>query len=221
MAISGLILIGCGGKDAPKPPESALLVFPLINSECTTGISISSTTSQVEFQWQAADHVETYELRASNLITNVTQTISTESLSAILPLEKGAPYSWSITSRNSNVSETATSEIWRFYNAGFETTYAPFSAEIIAPNPGTSVLKDINNEVLLDWSGADVDNDIDGYEVYFSNVSPPSSLIASPSFGSTEVKVSVISNTVYYWQVITRDREGNTSNSGIFEFKAL
>lgn len=216
-----LFLFGCGGKDAPKPPESSMLVFPLKDSECTTGVSLSSTTSEVEFQWQTSDFTESYQIRVTNLVTNVSQNMSTSATSIKLLLEKGAPYSWFITSQNTNVTETATSEIWRFYNAGFQTTYAPFPAEIIAPKSGASVLRSANNEVELNWSGADVDNDIISYEVYFSVNNPPETLIFSPFANDTDLNVTVTADTVYYWSVKTLDSEGNTSDSGVYQFKSL
>lgn len=214
------ILLGCKGDDGPKPPESALLEFPLQNSECTAGVDIQGTnTSRLEFRWQTSPNTETYEVRVTNLNTNIAQTISMESLSASLVLEKGAPFSWVVVSRNSKVRETATSETWQFYNAGSRTTYAPFPAQIITPKSGAAVFKDIGNEVVLNWSGADVDNDIEGYEVYFSSTTPPETLVASPAAGSSDFRVSVTSNTVYYWRILTRDSEGNTSDTGIFQFK--
>ncbi|WP_430965487.1 hypothetical protein [Spongiimicrobium sp. 2-473A-2-J] len=216
----GLVLLGCGGgDDAPKLPQAAVLEFPLQNSECTTGVSLDETTSQVEFRWQAGANAEGYELRATNLNTNVLQTISTLSLSAQLPLEKGAPYSWLVISKQSNTSATATSSTWQFYNAGSQTTYAPFRADIIAPQSGASILRDINNEVSLNWTGADVDNDIEGYEVYLSTSTPPETLVATPSAFTTNIKVSIAAGSVYYWQVITTDSEGNSSDSGIFDFR--
>ena len=221
MVLIGLLIVGCKKKDAPTPPESARLVFPDSNSECTTGQSINATTSKVEFRWLAAENTESYELRVTNLSTDITQTISSKALKATLPIEKGAPFSWFVRSRNSKVSETASSQTWQFYNAGFQTTYAPFPTVIIAPKLAESVFKDINNEVTLKWSGADVDNDIVGYELYFSIETPPNTLIASPSPDVTDEKVSVSSNTVYYWKVLTKDSEGNTSDSGIFVFKVL
>ena len=219
--LMGILIFGCKKEDAPKPPESARLVFPDMNSECTTGQSINATTSNVAFIWQAAENTKTYELRVTNLNTNITQTISTKVLTATLPIEKGVPFSWLIRSRNSKVSHVESSQTWRFYNAGFQTTYAPFPAEIIAPKLSASVFKDINNEVTLEWSGADVDDDIVGYELYFSIETPPNNLIASPSLNDTDEKVSVSSNTVYYWKVLTKDSEGNTSDSGVFQFKVL
>ncbi len=221
LLLFGVLLIGCKKKSSPKPPEIATLIFPNKDSECTTGRSLSQTTSEVEFMWMASDHTESYELRVTNLNTNTTQTLSTPSISAKLPIAKGEPFSWFVRSLNSKVTETAFSETWRFYNAGFQTTYAPFPAEVIAPKNGTSVFKDINNEVTLEWRGSDIENDLVGYELYFSTTSPPETLIASPIVSQNTEKVSVISNTSYYWKVITKDSEGNISDSGIFTFKAL
>jgi len=215
-----LALAACGGKDDSKPPSAAQLLFPLKNSECTTGQDVNgSNTSIVEFRWEVSEYTESYELRATNLITNTTQTIVAKGTSAKLPIEKGVPYSWLVVSRNSKVRETAKSSTWLFYNAGATTTYAPFPAEVIAPQTGTTVAKDINNEVLLDWEGADVDNDLAGYEVYFSTETPPTTLIGTLSSEISEFKVSVASGTVYYWRVVTLDREGNTSTNAVSEFK--
>ena len=221
LLLFGVLLIGCKKKSSPKPPEIATLVFPNKNSECTTGRDLNQTTSEVEFKWMASNHTESYVLRVTNINTNITQTITTTAISAKLPIAKGEPFSWVVRSKNTKVTETAVSESWRFYNAGFQTTYAPFPAEPIEPKNGTSIFKDINNEVTLEWNGADIENDIDGYELYFSTTSPPEILIASPSSDQNSEKVSVSSNTNYYWKVITKDGEGNSSDSGIFVFKVL
>lgn len=217
----GVVLIGCNKKSEPKPPEAAILLFPNSNSECTTGRDLNETTSEIEFRWMAADHTESYELRVTNLNTNITQTIITPNSSAKLPIAKGEPFSWIVRSRNTKVSETAFSEAWNFYNAGFQTTYAPFPAEVITPKNGTSIFKDIDNEVTLEWSGADIENDIVGYEIYFSTTNPPETLIASPSSGMDSEKVTVTSDTTYYWKILTMDGEGNISDSGIYTFIVL
>lgn len=209
----------CKKKDPPKPPGSATLVFPENSSECTTGTDTGPNTSMVEFRWQEAPNTDTYELRATNVATNTTQTISTASLSARLPLQKGALYTWLVSTKNAAVLQETTSQTWRFYNAGFETSYAPFPAEILSPGQGESVFKNINNEVTLSWSGSDIDGDIETYELYFSTENPPTSLNATITNGSTTRNVSVESDRVYYWKVITTDGEGNSSDSGVFEFK--
>lgn len=212
---------GCRKKREPKPPGQVQLVFPEKNSECTTGQSLGATTSRVTFRWQEANNVQTYELRVTNLNTRSTQTISTAATSADLPIEKGVPFAWQVRSRNNQVEESISSEVWNFYNSGSNTSFAPFPADIISPRMSQRVFKDINNEVTLSWSASDLDDDIDNFEVYLSTVNPPTDLVANLGNTILEQKVSVASNTVYYWSVITTDAEGNATSSGIYTFKVL
>jgi hypothetical protein len=60
-----------------------------------------------------------------------------------------------------------------------------------------------------------------GYDVYLSTVSPPSAPNFTLGSSNSSQKVTVTADTVYYWKVVTKDREGNTSDSGIFQFRAL
>jgi len=213
-----LLLSGCK-KDPPKPPEKVLLTSPAKNSECTPIATSNTTSNEVRFSWQPANHTESYELRVTNLNTNVVQTKSTRNTTETLSLQKGTPFSWVVVSRNSQTETTPSSESWLFYNPGSQLSYAPFPAEIISPRPGSTVFKDVNNEIALTWSGADVDNDIESYEIYFSKDNPPETLIDSPAGSADETKVTVTSETVYYWKVITKDSEGNTSDSGVVDFR--
>lgn len=214
------LLVSCGGDDGPPPaPEGAELVFPDENSECTTGTDVNGTLSQVTFQWKASKNTESYTLSVVNLDTNVPQNISTSATSASLSIAKGTPFAWSVTSRSSRSDQVASSETWLFYNAGSQTTYPPFPAQLVNPVSGSTVLKNIANEVVLEWQGADVDNDIASFEVFFSTNNPPESSVGTTNAPRMEFPVSVESATVYYWKVITTDEEGNTSDSGVFEFK--
>ncbi len=216
------LLVSCGGDDGPPPPpEGALLVFPEENSECTTGTDINQTSTQITFRWMASDNTDTYTLSVVNLDTNVPQNISTATTSASLTITKGTPFAWTVTSRNSESDQVASSETWLFYNAGSQTTYAPFPAQLVNPTSGSTVQMDIANEVLLEWSGADVDNDIESFEVFFSETDPPTTSVGITNSSTMEIPVGVSSGTVYYWKVITTDLEGNTSDSGVFDFKVL
>ena len=47
---------------------------------------------------------------------------------------------------------------------------------------------------------------------------PPDTLVETANANISTHKVSVTSDTVYYWRIVTIDREGNTSDSGIFDF---
>ncbi len=216
-----LLVLACG-KDSPKPPEAAMLSFPTQNSECTTGISLNTTTSQVEFRWLAAKHADTYQLKFTNVLTNTSVTNApTEALSVRVPLLKGVPYQWTITTRNNDTQDIVISEAWYFYNAGTQTTFPPFPAQINTPISGASVVRDLNNEITLNWTGADVDNDISSYEVYMDTVTNPQLLIASPSLNITDIQASVEADTIYYWRVVTIDREGNSSDSGTYSFRVV
>lgn len=223
IAVLGVFLVftSCKKKRAPNPPEAVQLIFPERNSECTEGPSLGANATEVTFRWQAADHTDTYELRVTNTNTRTVQTISTTTTSAKLPLTKGEPFSWLVRSKNEEVEQTVSSEVWNFYNQGSRTSFAPFPADIIAPAMSQNVFRDINNEVALVWSAADLDNDIDAIAVYFSTETPPNALVETLGRNATSLKVSVAANTVYYWRVEVRDREGNTTDSGIFSFKAL
>jgi len=221
--IFSFFVCACSKKsDAPpKPPQSTQLAYPDKNSECNTGISISDDVSEVEFRWQSSADTEVYELQVTNLTSGTSQSINTPNTTARVPLDKGAPYTWKVLSKNSKTSGSASSETWAFYNAGFITAFAPFPAEIITPKIGDNAFVDINNEVTLEWSGSDLDNDIDSFQLYYGTENPPTTLLETTTSGITEYKVTAVADTVYFWKIITKDKEGNTSDSGVFSFKAL
>ncbi len=215
----GMVLLSGCKKDPPNPPGKAVLTEPAKNSECTPVLSSSGSSSVVRFRWQPGDYSESHGIVVRNLITGVAIDRAPEGSTITIPLEKGTPYSWFVVSKNTQTNKIATSATWLFYNPGTQTDHVPFPAEIISPEPGATVFKDINNEVILQWSAIDIDNDIDSYKIYFSTESPPNVLIASPGANNTRLKVSVISDTVYYWRVVTTDAIGNSSDTGILDFK--
>lgn len=216
-----MLFTGCRKKSEPKPPEAVQLISPEQNSECTTGVSLGQDTSRVTFNWSAANNTETYELRVTNINTGLVQNIVSSSTSAALILSKGQAYSWFVRSRNSNVDRTVSSAVWNFYNSGSRTTFAPFPATIISPASSETVFMDINNEVTLSWTAADLDNDIVNYEVYFSAQSIPTDLIRTLTPSTSSIKVTVIANTIYYWSIVVIDLEGNRTSSGVYNFKVL
>lgn len=214
-------VFSCGKNDdgPPPAPEAVLLVFPEQNSECTTGAVINENQTQVTFSWQASVNTDEYILTVINLESNSPQAIRTRNTSASVAIEKGTPFSWSVVSTNSNSTETATSENWLFYNAGAQTNYAPFPAQILAPKSGSTVFMDQDGQVVLQWSGADVEEDIETFEVYFSATNPPEELVQTLDNTTSSLSVSVASGNTYYWRVVTIDALGNTSDSGVFDFK--
>lgn len=191
------------------------LQFPHKDELCNTGTDITPTQSTVVFEWEASDIAESYTIFVTNLVDGSTiQQDSNEDKIGVV-LNRATPYSWYVISKAG--AKTAESETWKFYNAGEGVeTYAPFPATIDAPamaasvNPGT---------VRLRWTGSDVDNDIVGYDVYLGTNNNPD--INTTDVTTSELNVSVTTGTIYYWKIVTKDAVGNTSESGVFQFRVL
>jgi len=218
-------LIGCQKDDQEstqikKYPTQALLIFPYENSECNEGTNITNTQSTVLFEWFSAENTDEYELIISNLSTSEKNSFITSESKIPIVLERATPYAWYVVSKSNEVDSTARSETWKFYNAGEGIeSYAPFPAEIITPSMAESITPS-SNGIILDWNGSDVDNDIIGYDVYLSTTNPPG-LFESKIQESVLMDIQVESNTIYYWSITTKDAHGNSSGSGIFQFKIL
>lgn len=222
MGILAGLLAACSKDDPPPPvPGAAALLFPENNSLCVTGISQSETTSEVTFRWQAATDADTYELVVTPLGSAGVQRQITSGLSLALVLEKGAPYSWQVTSINNQSREETPSPVWQFFNAGSEVSYPPFPALLLEPSSGASVLPNATGQILLRWELADPDNDLVECEVYLGT--DPSDLPFLVVLGPTaeSLQVQVEAGTVYYWRILSEDAQGNTSLSGLYSFRVL
>jgi hypothetical protein len=221
------LMIACGGGDddsSPDPepvvnnPTAATLIFPESNSECTEGTNITATESTIEFKWSGAMYADTYSLELKDLSAGSVTKLATSNTKIAITIKRGTPYSWSVISKSNKISNTAKSSTNKFYNAGVGAeSYAPFPAELIAPEMGAQVE---GNVISLDWSGSDIDNDIESYDVYFGESK-------TLEIHSANVKESILNNVeitsgkTYYWKVKTKDATGNVSTSDVFSFKGI
>lgn len=213
--------ISCSGDDNENileptvDPTVVTLNFPLNNAECHDGTIVSETLSEVVFKWTATSDHNSYTLKLKNLETAVTKNYSTNSDEISVNILRATPYSWSVISKVSGNPKTVESSVWKFYNAGLpEETHPPFPAEVKMPTMGSSVNR---GEIILQWEGSDVDDDILSYSILLEKEYPPETNIGNSSSNSFEV--SIESEGVYYWKIITYDEAGNNSNSQIFQFK--
>ena len=222
LAMGIALLVGCS-KDDPPPstPGAVNLVFPENNSLCITGISQGPATSQVTFRWNAASNADSYEVLVSPLDALGVERKTTTGLSIDFVIDKGTPYSWQVRAINEDSGAATPSEIWQFFNAGSTLTYPPFPARLLEPASGAPVFPDQDGEALLVWEVADPDNDLDEIEVYYGTDPEALPLLAALCCQADRIRVSIRSGEVYYWQVLCRDKEGNTSRSGISSFRAL
>ncbi|SES04165.1 hypothetical protein [Pedobacter rhizosphaerae] len=200
------------------PPTAATLIVPARNEACSTGLILTPSQSSVSFSWSATDNTGAYEVNVKNLLTGKVISKKTESTSTSFALDVNTPYSWFVVSYAVSDSRKISSETWKFYNSGPGiSSYAPFPAEVVFPIIGQDVGFG-QGQVRLEWKGMDVDQDIAGYDVYFGTSNNPGLLSGNlQSMLLENVKISA--NTTYYWKVVTKDKRGNTSDSGIFQFK--
>ncbi|CAM3457425.1 hypothetical protein ZORO111903_01895 [Zobellia roscoffensis] len=217
--VLGVVLFSGCKKDSPKAPEKVDLIAPAKNSECTPVQSDGDSSSIVRFTWGASDFTESYVLHVTNLTTGTVQSKNTTNTIETLSLTKGTPFSWVVESKNSEITNSTSSDSWLFYNPGSQISHVPFPAELTFPVQGSTAFKDVNGQIELKWSGNDLDDDIESYGVYFSDENPPTTLLRTTDAGVKELTVGVTSNKVYFWKVVTTDAEGNISTSAVSEFK--
>ena len=213
---------GGGGPVAPPtPPGKATLVAPANNKTCDTGTSVSDTQSTVAFSWNASANTNTYDVRITNLNTNAATNkngVSTTSTTATL--NKGVPYSWRVTSKNTTSTTTTPSDLWKFYLAGDGVVnYAPFPAELKTPASGSTISL-TDGKATFSWEGTDPDsNDTLTYTLYVDTVDgkqTPSTSLSNLSDESVDVELDAA--TTYYWRVKTSDGT-NASYSIVYSFK--
>jgi len=220
-----LLMAGCAGSKKsdnivpPAPvPTAATLVFPAQNAVCVSGSVLSAAQSTIQFQWNNGANSDSYVVITKNLLTGDSLATTTAGASADVTLSRNTPYSWYVVSKSNRSSSTAKSATWKFYNAGAGiTTYAPFPADNLKPADGQLVPMPVSGQITLSWQGTSVDNDIVDYDIYFgTSASPP--LYKSHQTAKSIGAVTVASKTTYYWKIITRDSNNNTSTSDIVEF---
>lgn len=222
LSVLGFSSCGGSGEVGPSEPEpipnplAATLLFPEDRKECTEGVVQSDTQSNVTFRWTASENTDSYEIKLTNLNTNIASTNTSTTNEKEISLQRGTPYEWLVISKANSTNETATSAIFRFYNQGVGIeNYAPFPAEAVSPKRGSTI--ESATTVNLQWTGEDIDNDIENYEILFDTISTP---VSSLGISTSNTTNAVIANgTVYYWQVITTDRAKNKSKSEVFQFR--
>lgn len=209
---------GSNDPDSPNNsnPVAVNLIFPYEGSLCNEGTNISPTESTVLFEWQSSGNTDSYTLQLKNLSTGAQSTHETSETETSIVLNRATPYEWYVVSQSNSGTETAQSDVWQFYNAGEATqNYAPFPAEIISPLMAETI-NTTSNEITLVWNGNDVDDDIIGYDVYFGISTPPQQHVNDLTESSLVVSIAA---DIYYWKIVTKDAQGNTSDSGVFQFR--
>lgn len=222
-----IILFGCsdttndgggnnGNNGNQDPPTGVFLVFPHQDSLCNEGEDPTPTESTVFFEWVYNDNAEIYTLHIENLSTGSMSQYETVDFIYPVTIQRPESFRWYVTYELNG--ETKESASWNFYNAGPGVqTYAPFPAEVISPIMAQNISS--TTSITLHWSGSDVDDDIINYDVYFGTENPPG--LSTSNISGEQITVAVVPGNIYYWFVVTKDAEGNSSESGVFQFRVL
>ena len=219
LGLLATLVLGCiKGKEPALPPAKALLTFPFKNEICAAGENPTPTESTIHFDWTDAANADGYLLSLKNLKTGAITEATSKTSDVKLTLPRATPFSWSVTSVSSKTTVTAVSDTWKFYNSGVgQLSYAPFPASLVYPTMGQAV--DVTgNSITLTWSGSDVDGDIAGYDIYIGKNSTLA-LAGTTKPNNQSLAVAVTANTIYYWKVVTKDAQGNSSESEVYQFK--
>ena len=233
-AFASLFIISCGGGgdggsddvitppvQTVDPPSMATLTSPTNNKVCEEGTSVSDSQSSVNFQWNAGNNTDSYDLRITNLNSNqvINQTNIT-STNKTVTLNKGTPYSWKITSKRNGTSKTAESSTWKFYLFGDGiSNYPPYPSTLISPSSG-HVFSSSTSSVELSWEGSHTENLSLTYYLFIDTTDGLQEPISSNQNLSVKSKsVQVNSGNSYYWRVKAKDINNNSSYSTIHSFK--
>jgi len=220
LMILGVTLLTACSSDSvdgtPTPiaaPGKASLTLPENNKPCETSASVI-------FTWSQGSDTETFDLSITNSDTNqVTNRAGLTTTTATVPLTRGHRYQWKVTSKNKGTQTTA-SDTYKFYLAGDgEENAAPFSAEAVYPQPGSSVTASEAGTVALEWEAADPDSDTLTYTLHIDTVDGRQEATEENTGLTTNTKeVSVEAGKIYYWSIITSD--GSISvTSDVFSFR--
>ena len=207
-------------KEVIITPEPPLLIGPENNNSCTSETIISEGKSQVNFSWQAAFNADEYELIIRDIETNYDIQLTTFRTFTAVVLDRGKQYSWWVISKYNADQTLSKSRIWTFYLEGSQkSSHFPFPANLRNPKSNDQISL-IDGKYVFRWETTDLDNDIIEYDLYLGT-DPSELILTAEKLSFNYVELSLNSNQFYYWKVITKDAEGNSSSSPVKSFKTL
>jgi hypothetical protein len=93
--------------------------------------------------------------------------------------------------------------------------YPPYEpSEPIPENNSINIDLDTN----ISWKGGDPDNDTIKYDVYFDVVNPPEVKVSDNQTETTFELETLVFETIYYWQIISKDEYGASTPSNVWQF---
>ena len=214
-----LLSVGCEkDADIALDPKNVTLIAPLQDQACEQGINTVGDRSRIFFEWDRAENAQSYDLIVTDLETGE-NFITYEDIYDTrkeLELIHNRAYSWQVVAKNNSSANTSSSPVWNFYFVGEpEENYAPFPANIITPQFGSTVE---GISLNLEWEVSDPDGDSLTYTIYLDQIDGKQNPSANlTDLETNSISISVDSGATYYWRVKSSDGT-SSSFSQIYTF---
>lgn len=194
-----------GGGPAPVELGAFALTFPNNNEVCTEGTSVSAAIVSIPFSWNASENAASYRVEVIQSDNNQTFEATTTGTSTDIDLPKGTQFTWKVIAVVNDKTKESDA-VFSFYSEGAtENNHIPFPAEITLTNNG-------GGSIDISWQGSDLDDDITGYDVRLGT-SANLTTIASNTTETNLPNRTILLNTDYTLEVVTKDSQGNNSVS--------
>ncbi|WP_439133082.1 hypothetical protein [Polaribacter sp.] len=216
------LIISCNKSDEivyTGVPQASVLLSPVNDQACEIGEVIDDRAT-VTFNWSETSETEVYDLTITNLITQeINPNFNLEVTTTTVLLERGYPYSWTITSKNTGDVVTK-SDTWKFYLSGEgESNFVPFPAQLISPESGVTVTPE-DGIITLEWNeSSDADGEDVTYTFFMDKIDGKQEPLEEwKNLTTNTIEVPVDAGSVYFWHVETTDGN-NTALSTTYTFK--
>lgn len=195
-------------NNAPTAPD---LLMPLMN-EVLAGSSTMLTWNPATDPDNDAIVYDVYLDKNPQPVTQVAKGLI--SLTCTSPvIDNNGIYYWRVVARDVLGAETS-SAIFTFMGKN-EKPSAP-----VLQSPAHSQTIDATTPVLTWAASTDIDSDPPGYDVYLGTSTAALQKIATV-FTPTFITGTLTTNTIYYWKVVARDKQGSTAESALWSFHVL
>jgi len=214
---------GGGGGDNPTPPptpENKTPTTPTLTTPTNGELCIDNS---VNFQWNNSTDPDgdaiNYQIQVAkdNQFSQITHTLSGNSTSTSISLDKGVAYYWRVKATDSKNASSDYSSVFNLYTEGEgEINHLPFAPELIKPELNEIVQ---TTTATLEWAASDVDtNDNLTFDVFFDSVNPPTTKTGDNQTTKT-LNVDVVASSNYYWKVVVKDNNGGETIGQVWNFK--
>jgi hypothetical protein len=125
-------------------------------------------------------------------------------------LVESTMYRWRVVAIDpENASTSGTT--WTFTTRGVNPPTVP---QLVSPALGSTVAP---QQVQLSWTSTDPEGGPLTYDIYLGTTSPPP--LYQSTFGLNGIKVNLLQASTYYWRIVARDQDAQTTSGPEWNFK--